>query len=71
MRNRENGVVHSRFSARSSNPLINGTVAKVVHTVKMLTDGAPGRTRTGTPLTRQRILSPQRLPFRHRGLVGN
>src|SRR5512140_2091828 len=25
--------------------------------------GAPGRTRTGTPLARQRILSPQRLPI--------
>src|SRR3954447_15905869 len=27
------------------------------------TGGAPGRTRTGTPLSRQRILSPQRLPI--------
>src|ERR1043166_9261344 len=26
-------------------------------------DGAPGRSRTGTPLSRQRILSPQRLPI--------
>src|SRR3954465_14228662 len=27
------------------------------------TGGAPGRTGTGTPLSRQRILSPQRLPI--------
>ena len=41
------------------------TVTDVGHSVNKLTfvPGAPGRTRTGTPLSGKRILSPLRLPI--------